>query len=366
MKRFLIALLTFNAIGLAVLISAKPAPQKPPPVFKQEKTWSKIPDPLIVEATFEDALKSISDRQLRKDVEYLTSQELEGRMSGKKGNVKAFAFLKQSYESFGLPTMYHRFPIRRLNNGPKNEIGDDFTQNVYAWIEGNELKDEVVVVGAHGDHIGYGPSMSQSPQRKEVHPGADDNASGTAALLSIAKAFSLLKKKVKRTIVFQSYSAEEMDLIGSEFYCNNPIFPLESPSIKKHIFMCNLDMVGRLHEGYYLVKFEDRDSSVDVGKLVNELSGKYPFAHRITSRGSSGSDHAPFYNKKVPIAFLHTGMHSQYHTPDDTADRINYEGLEKVSRYCFELVWKVAQGDKPEFNHTEFKEMPYRGDHRRE
>jgi Zn-dependent M28 family amino/carboxypeptidase len=161
----------------------------------------------------------------------LASDELEGRMSGKHGNVVSGEFVKKQYESFGLPTMYHKFSIRRANPGPKNETGDDFTQNVYAWVEGNDpsVKDEIVVVGAHLDHIGYGPSMSATPSRREIHNGADDNASGSVALVEIARAFLCLKGKVKRTVVFQSYSAEEMGLIGSNFYCNNPVFPEECP-----------------------------------------------------------------------------------------------------------------------------------------
>jgi acetylornithine deacetylase/succinyl-diaminopimelate desuccinylase-like protein len=160
--------------------------------------------------SFEEALNSIDANELKKDLEYLASDELEGRMSGKKGNVVAADFIKKKYESFELGTIYHKFNIERLNSGPKNESGDGFTQNIYAWVDGNDpaLKDEIIVIGAHMDHIGYGPSMSRS-RRIAIHPGADDNASGTVATMQIAKAFSLLKDKVKRTVVFQSYSAEE-------------------------------------------------------------------------------------------------------------------------------------------------------------
>ena len=346
----------------------KPAePVKPPVVVQPFTTMPVTPvTPPVKEKTFDEALGSINEAELKKDLEYLASQELEGRMSGKKGNVVAADYIKKKYEAMGLKTMYDKFSIQRVNPGPNNERGDDFTQNIYAWIEGSDpvLKDEVVVIGAHMDHIGYGPSMSRAPGRRAVHPGADDNASGTVALMQIAKAFSQLQGKVKRTVVFQSYSAEEMGLIGSRFYCNNPKFPLSNPSIRKHIFMLNMDMVGYLGKGQYFAGFEAGESSVDIARIINDLNGKYSFAKKITSRGSGGSDHACFYNKQVPIAFLHTGLHAYYHTPDDTADKINYNGIEQIARYAFELAWNVTQAtDAPRFNVADFKEMEYTHDH---
>lgn len=335
------------------------AVQPPPPVQPDEVTPPKPREP-----TYEEALASISEQELKKHLEYLASQELEGRMSGKRGNVVAAQFIKKLYSDFGLETMYHKFNIERMNPGPNNETGDNFTQNIYAWIEGNDpvLKDEIVVIGAHMDHIGYGPKMSRWGGGK-VHPGADDNASGTVALIQIAKAFSMLKGKNKRTVVFQSYSAEEMGLIGSRYYCNNPVFPKDNPNMSKHIFMLNMDMVGYLGQAKTLA-FNSADSSLDIKAIIGELSGKYSFANSVTSRGSGGSDHASFYNKKVPIAFLHTGLHPHYHTPTDTADRINFAGVEKVAKYGFELSWKVVNSDsRPRFNWGDFRPMEYTHDH---
>ena len=330
------------------------------------ENFSNIPlFPEEPEYTVDDAVKSITRDVLKKDLYHLASEELEGRMSGKKGNVVAAKYIKDKYESFGLEAMYDRFKIRRMNSGPHNERGDDFTQNIYAWIEGNDpiLKNEIVVIGSHMDHIGYGPSMSRWGGGK-IHPGADDNASGTVALMEIAEAFSMLKDKVKRTVVFQSYSAEEMGLIGSRYYCTNPKFPQGNPSIQSHVFMLNMDMIGWLRQGAFATAFYEGTSSIDIGKYIDELNKKYTFAKTITSRGGGGSDHASFYNKRVPIAFLHTGGHPHYHKPTDTADKINYDGLEKVSRYAFELAWLVCQSEaRPAFNHVAFKKMDYVHDH---
>jgi len=339
--------------------------------FYEKPHFSNLPEdapstPFSLPDKEEDPLESIKESELTEMLNYLASDELEGRMSGKKGNVVAAEFIKKKFEEFGLPTEYDKFRISRENPGPKNETGDDFTQNIYAWIEGNDpnLKDEVVIIGAHMDHIGYGPSMSRAPNRREVHNGADDNGSGTVALIEIAEAFSCVKDKVKRTVVFQAYSAEEMGLIGSRHYCDNPKFPRDKPDIKKTVMMCNLDMVGYLNKGVYSLAWGAGDSSLDISRIIEELNEKYTFARKVTSRGSGGSDHASFYNKRVPVAFLHTGLHPYYHTPDDDVDKINFQGMEQIAKYAFELAWKVCQGETPpKFNLATFKEMEYTHDH---
>lgn len=332
-------------IVVALISKKTPDPQLPPP----NQPWVEIPRPEPNKpekpATYEEALAAISESELKQHIEHLCSPELEGRMSGKKGNIQAAEYIKKIYESYGLQATYHKFSISRMNPGPNKENGDDFTQNVYAWMDGNDpkLKDEVVVVGAHMDHIGYGPSMSQWGGGK-IHPGADDNASGTVALLQIAKACSKLKGQNKRTIVFMSFSGEEMGLIGSKYYCNNPIFPKSGPSMSKHVFMVNMDMVGRLGKARTYGE-EETDTSADISAIINNLGKKYSFARTITGRSGGGSDHASFYNKRVPVACLHTGMHGQYHTPSDTTDRINFAGIQSVACYAFELSWAVAQSD---------------------
>lgn len=357
MKKILLSILCFTTFLLILIIVKKETKQQNIPLENKESVR-----PV---ADFEFAINQIDPKELNQSLHYLASEELEGRMSGKKGNVIAANFIKKKFEDLGLKTVYHKFPIKRSNPGPKNEQGDDFTQNIYAVLEGNDenLKDQIVVIGAHMDHIGYGPSMSRSPSERKVHPGADDNASGTVALLEIAKAFSVLKGQNKRTVVFQAYSAEEMGLIGSRFYCDNPLYPENKPDIKKHIFMLNMDMVGYLGKGQYNASFQEGNSSVDLGRIIKELNEKYDFAKKISVQ-SGGSDHASFYNKRVPVVFLHTGGHPYYHTPRDTPDRINYEGVEKIARYAFELSWRIAnETDPPQFNHALFKEMDYTHDH---
>lgn len=372
MKNALVCVVVvFSLLICVVLVLPKkqetviPITQLPPVV--------EVTPPPVKEKTIEDAITSITEKELTESLSYLASDELEGRMTGKKGNVLAAEFIKKQFESYGLEAMYHKFTaadintrISGVNPGPKKEVGDNFSQNIYAVIEGSDpiLKNEIVVIGAHMDHIGYGPSMSRARREIAIHPGADDNASGTVALMEIAQAFSMLKGKVKRTIVFQAYSAEEMGLHGSRFYCEHPLFPKDRPSIKSHVFMLNMDMVGYLGKGQYFASWGGGDSSLEIDKIIRELNSKYSFARKITSKGGGGSDHASFFNKEVPVAFLHTGLHAYYHTPEDTADKINYKGIEDVARYAFELAYRVANDDKaPKFNYEGFKAMEYTHDH---
>lgn len=346
MKKFIAAVSLLSVLLIASVViktkRQKADPPAPPPVKK---------------LTLEDALARINQKECEESLAFLSSDELEGRMSGKKGNVTAAEYISKRLKDAGLETTTQEFKIKRVNPGPKNEEGDDFTRNVYAWIEGGELKDEIVVVGAHFDHIGYGPQYSRG-KSTGIHNGADDNASGTAAVLQVARAMSGLKPK--RTIVFQFYSAEEMGLIGSRFYCDNPLFPMGSPDIRKHVAMVNLDMVGHLKTDQYQVSIPE---GVDMKASIAALSGKYSFASKVTRGGTGGSDHASFYNKKVPIAFIHTGTHKYYHTPEDDIGTLNIPGVTEISRYTFELVWMLANDEKPSFDEASFREMPYTHDH---
>lgn len=360
---FVIFICVLGFIFAAVLFN-KQKPNIKPNLPSQEiqDAPKAVPQNPIIK--LDDALKYVDVDDLKKHLEYLSSPELEGRMSGKRGNVTTANFIAEEFEKYGLAVEFHKLGIRRMNNGPKNEIGDNFTQNVYGILEGTSNKNEIVIVGAHMDHIGYGPNMSRSPRNIEVHPGADDNASGTVALLQIAKALSKLTDKPKRTIVFQAYSAEEMGLLGSRHYCDNPLYPKDQPSINKHVFMLNMDMIGRLGAGEYFAGFSEGESSIDIAMIIDKLENKYKFAKNITSRKTGGSDHASFYNKKVPIAFLHTGGHSDYHTPNDVSNKINFDGIAQIAKYAAELTFEVANSEiTPTFNLDTFKAMDYKHDH---
>lgn len=214
------------------------------------------------------------------------------------------------------------------------------TYNVIGYLPGNdpELKDEVIVIGAHYDHIGLGEiGMRDASRKGEIHNGADDNGTGTIALLEIAEAFSLVKNDIRRTIVFIGFSAEEYGLYGSKYYVQNPIFPINDT-----IFMCNMDMIGYLGDTISSIGTE----SSEIKQILYYLEDKYPFEVEIYTEAYGGSDHYYFYHSGVPVSFLHTGLTEVYHTPDNDTEYINFDGFTLVTQFTFELVWLVDSLDK--------------------
>lgn len=292
-------------------------PEKPETITVEPE-----PEPEDESFTIEHAIESITKEELKEHVFFLADDALEGRQSGEPGCDKARDYIKQQFENFGLPTELDEFRVSR---------GDGSAENVYAWIEGSEKPNEIIIIGAHYDHIGKG--------RMGVYNGADDNASGTSAVLEMAEALAMIKDECKRTIVFQCYAGEELGMVGSNHYCESPTFPKSGPSLQSHIFMENLDMIGYLGSR----------TSTDVGPvdpLIQELNSKYPFAKRVTRSGRSGgaSDHVPFSRRGVPSVFIHTGTGpSPYHKVTDDADKLNYDGMESISKYGLELVWQICE-----------------------
>lgn len=298
-------------------------------IAPNQGTLIQPPIPSIPTPTLEDAISSITTEECKENVSILAKPEWQGRKTGE--NDAACQWIKQQYESYGLTTEYQDVQYRRA-------------KNIYAWIEGTTHKDEIVVVGAHMDGVG-GRCLA-----------ADDNASGTAALLEIAEAFSKLPPP-KRTIVFQSYNAEEQGLIGSQYYCNNPTFPKSNPSISKHVFMLNMDMISYLNNrGKFNVSFFKREGPTNIELYIDELENTYLFANKVTNYGGGGSDQQSFQNKGVPVVWLHTGIHAAYHTASDTPDRIekqgSYQGIRDIARYAFELTWKVANDENGTYSNA--------------
>lgn len=291
--------------------------------------------PKPVELTYEEILSFIRTEDVKKYVEYLSSKELEGRGTGTKGNDKAAEYICQHLDSLSIPYTKQSFTTRGVT-----------TSNIIAHITPQHIIDNtIIVIGAHFDHLGSRGSS--------YYPGADDNASGTAGLMAIATALSKYKDKLKHTVSLQFYSAEEWGLIGSAFYTNNPIFPKDSPDINKHIAMINLDMIGYLKNKYnsndnmtnYRSDKEWRVYHYSLGlslkDIVNELSKKYTFANNISGYRPGGSDHAPFFKKGIPVVFLHTGSHPNYHQTSDTPEKLNYKGLVLVSQLALEILIKI-------------------------
>jgi len=210
-------------------------------------------------------------------------------------------------------------------------------RNVVGYLEGNgPLANETIVIGAHYDHLGLGDEGSSTdpkPQGK-VHYGADDNASGTCGLLELARRYGAMKERQGRRIVFAAFSAEEKGLYGSLEYVKHPPFPLD-----KTAFMINMDMIGRMTTvadkddetkklDRLVVYGTGTDASLDA--LVEKTNKDFQFKMLKVPGGRGPSDHTSFYNKKIPVLFMFTGTHKDYHKSSDTPDKINYAGLKKI------------------------------------
>lgn len=220
------------------------------------------------------------------------------------------------------------------------------TQNVVAAIYAPKASDEWLVIGAHYDHLGMGGpgSGSRMPETPAVHYGADDNASGVAGLLWLAKKLNAQRGKLKRNVIFVAFGAEELGLIGSRYFVRNLPFPKE-----KVVAMINLDMIGRLNEKQSVMAGGTGTSSVWEPTL-NRLAEGTGLSLAFSPEGFGASDHASFYAEGIPVLFFTTGAHSDYHTPNDTPDKINYSGMQQVLGLIGAVSLELAQSaDRPDF-----------------
>lgn len=221
-------------------------------------------------------------------------------------------------------------------------------RNVGGILEGNDpiLKNEYIVIGAHYDHLGIDQLKDASMYKgtdKQIHNGADDNASGTTGVLEVAEKFASIKNDLKRSIIFLAFSGEELGILGSTYFTNNT--PVEINNI---IAMLNMDMIGRLNDENNLTIIGTGTSSKWKELLNNK--NKYDFKLSMSDGGSGGSDHQAFSNKNIPVLFFFTGTHNDYHKPSDDIEKINFIGEEKVLNFVFDIAYEIQQlAEKPDY-----------------
>jgi len=252
---------------------------------------------------------------------------------------------KDKNETIGIPVVYVLKPAAQkyfsdasasLDIKLKVDIGEKKRtgHNVIGYIENGAAT--TVILGAHFDHLGYGEDGNSMLRTGEhlIHNGADDNASGTAALIELAR---LLKesKLNKNNYLFIAFSGEELGLFGSKYFADNPTINLSSVN-----YMINLDMVGRLNDSTKVLTIGGYGTSPEWASLINLKSKKSPFVIKIDSSGTGPSDHTSFYRKGIPVLFFFTGIHADYHKPSDDFDKINYSGELAVINYIYSLIEK--------------------------
>lgn len=230
------------------------------------------------------------------------------------------------------------------------------TSNVLGMLEGNDpaLKSEVLVIGAHYDHLGMGGPNSGSlkPDTVAAHNGADDNGSGTVGLLELAQAFAARKTELKRSLLFIAFTGEEMGLLGSAYFVNNPTIPLE-----RIVTMANMDMIGRLTNRKLIVY--GTGTSPGFEEMVQRHNADSTFDLRPVKDGFGPSDQSSFYGKDIPVFHFFTDLHSDYHRPQDDLETINFDGMASVLRFVESVVTELdTLGQKPLYAKVEMPRQP--------
>jgi len=238
------------------------------------------------------------------------------------------------------------------------------TANVIGILEGSDpiLKDEFIVIGAHYDHLGMGGTGSGSrvPDTVAVHNGADDNASGTAMVIELAGKFSPVKKDLRRSIIFVAFSAEEMGLIGSKYFVDH--CPVD---IKKVKTMFNFDMVGRFDKEKNSISVSGTGTAVETDSLVKKYEKNLAFTVTHSPDGYGPSDHAAFYSSNIPVMYFSTGAHTDYHTPSDDADKLDYDKEKEIGEFAYNIIMDVDKMATPlAFQVSGSKESSGRGGRR--
>ena len=287
----------------------------------------------------------------KKDIDFLAADERGGRAIGTEGEQQAAEYLAEEFDKLGLQPMgtdgfFQEFTVSKPSN-PHEEavIGTDGAgvtgQNVVAFLD--KKADKTIVIGAHFDHLGMGGQGSLHRGDSAIHNGADDNASGTAALLALAKVFKY--ETLKSNILFVAFSGEENGLWGSNYFVKNPTLDLKTIN-----YMINMDMVGRLNEEKSLAIY-GVGTSPSFSKVLDPINADS--LKLVPSESGVGpSDHTSFYLQDLPVLHFFTGQHADYHKPSDDADKINYEGLVQVVRYISRLVAQLDTEPKLAFTKT--------------
>ena len=305
--------------------------------------------------------KTITADDLKEYLYVYASDEFEGRNTGEAGQKKAVEYLRNFYiendiEAGDPDKDYFQKMTLNISRGNEGEVD---SENVIAIIRGTEIPDEYVILTAHLDHVGYGRTGSRAGRNvNKIHNGADDDGSGTVAVLEIAQAFKEASKKgkgPKRSIVFLHVTGEEKGLLGSAYYADNPIYPLEDT-----VTNLNLDMIGRTdptrqgeNREYIYIIGSDHDSQDlhNLSELTNSETVNIDLDYRFNAKDDPQrfyyrSDHYNFAKNGIPIIFYFSGTHPDYHMPSDTPDKIEYDLLEVRSRLVFYTAWNIANRDQ--------------------
>lgn len=282
---------------------------------------------------FLKAVESIQAKDAKQHVMTLASDTFEGRNAGTQGGKAAGVYLSQQFRKYNLQgsvsaTTYFQ------------EFGNE-CRNLLGLMPGNDpkLKHEVIVIGAHYDHVGYGNETTSNGPIGHIHNGADDNASGVSAVLEIANAWLASGERPRRTLLFALWDGEEHGLLGSKHWTANPTCPLAS--IRCAV---NMDMVGRMSE----TPIEVTGSRTMLGfrRLLCRHNHETNLKLHFLWGSKEDSDHWSFFERRIPYVMPFTGFHADYHRPSDDVDKINYQGIQQISRWMFGVTYELANASE--------------------
>ncbi len=324
---------------------AAPAEPSKPVIIDETSLQSKAKE---VEAY----TKTITAGELKEMLYVYAGDEMEGRNTGEPGQKKAAEYLKNYYKVAGIAPgdkdgdYYQIVPETFF----RKNSGLNASENVLAFIKGTKMPEEVLVISAHLDHVGMDGEGN-------VFNGADDDGSGTVAILEIAEAFQQAVKDgkgPKRSILFLHVTGEEKGLYGSKYYAENPVYPLENT-----IADLNIDMIGRndnahMEDNNYVYLIGSDKLSTDLHNISNAVNSKYfninlDYRYNVENEPNRfyyRSDHYNFAKNNVPVIFYFNGVHEDYHKISDTPDKINYPLLEKRTQLIFATAWELANRKK--------------------
>jgi Peptidase family M28/PDZ domain len=293
--------------------------------------------------------QEVKVKQLQKDLTFLASDKNEGRGAGTAGETRAKNYIIKRFQKIGLKPLGEKgtwelvYPAKK---GVPPNITTVNTSNVIGYVDNGQK--ESIVIGAHYDHLGMGDQGSSLAVNSNgiIHNGADDNASGVSGMIALANYYSKNKIKENYNLIFVAFSGEELGLFGSKFLLDNPTFDLKSINC-----MVNLDMIGHYRAdkgvsigGIGTSTFWEKNAA----KTAEELGIKYT----LDSSGVGPSDHTSFYLKDIPVLFLFTGAHADYHKPTDDVELINFEGQKLMLNYVQSILEKVNTSPRIDFKKT--------------
>lgn len=307
---------------------------------------------LFLTACKTETKEIINTVSIKEDVAFLASDALEGRQTGSDGEQKAATYIAERFQNIGLQEKgtekYFQTFSFRPKTDPHQEVnytvkdGDSTITgtNVIGYIDNKA--ENTIIIGAHYDHLGYGAEGSLHRGERAIHNGADDNASGVAVLLNLAE--RLKAKNTNNNYLFMAFSGEEMGLLGSNYFVKNPTI-----DTKKVDYMINMDMVGRIKADSTLAVYGVGTSPI-FKQTVTANNSKFKIVAKESGVGPS--DHTSFYHADIPVLHFFTGQHEDYHKPTDDTEKLNYEGMQTISNYIFEIITDLDNNGKLPFRAT--------------